>query len=137
VFTPLICFIRITPVFTPLICFIRITPVFTPLIYFIKVSAVNHSVSAIFLHLYDGGLCWVFKGKLANITKLNQALTDDATIRHISLVGCNLDNPTDNSTSTYAAQTLQNLKEIGVTSTSARSDYVAIGPDGRKPRRIV
>jgi hypothetical protein len=28
VFTPLICFIRITPVFTPLICFIRITPVF-------------------------------------------------------------------------------------------------------------
>ncbi|VVM18261.1 hypothetical protein BSPWISOXPB_240 [uncultured Gammaproteobacteria bacterium] len=68
----------------------------------------------------------------ANITKLNQALTDDATIRHISLVGCNLDNPTDNSTSTYAAQTLQNLKEIGVTSTSARSDYVAIGPDGRK-----
>jgi hypothetical protein len=30
--TPLICFIRITPVFTPLICFIRITPVFTPLI---------------------------------------------------------------------------------------------------------
>jgi hypothetical protein len=28
--------------------------------YFIKVSAVNHSVSAIFLHLYDGGLCWVF-----------------------------------------------------------------------------
>jgi hypothetical protein len=27
---------------------------------------------------------------------------------------------------------LQNLKEIGVTSTSARSDYVAIGPDGRK-----
>jgi hypothetical protein len=28
--------------------------------------------------------------------------------------------------------TLQNLKEIGVTSTSARSDYVAIGPDGRK-----
>jgi hypothetical protein len=43
-----------------------------------------------------------------------------------------LDNPTDNSTSTYAAQTLQNLKEIGVTSTSARSDYVAIGPDGRK-----
>ncbi|VVH63126.1 hypothetical protein BSPWISOX_2656, partial [uncultured Gammaproteobacteria bacterium] len=43
----------------------------------------------------------------ANITKLNQALTDDATIRHISLVGCNLDNPTDNSTSTYAAQTLQ------------------------------
>jgi hypothetical protein len=31
--------------------------------YFIKVSAVNHSVSAIFLHLYDGGLCWVFKGK--------------------------------------------------------------------------
>jgi hypothetical protein len=44
------------------------------------------------------------------------------------LVGCNLDNPTDNSTSTYAAQTLQNLKKIGVTSTSARSDYVAIGP---------
>jgi opacity protein-like surface antigen len=34
--------------------------------------------------------------------------------------------------STYAAQTLQNLKKIGVTSTSARSDYVAIGPDGRK-----
>jgi hypothetical protein len=34
-----------------------------------------------------------------NITKLNQALTNDATIRHISLVGCNLDNPTDNSTS--------------------------------------
>jgi hypothetical protein len=27
---------------------------------------------------------------------------------------------------------IQNLKEIGVTSTSARSDYVAIGPDGRK-----
>jgi hypothetical protein len=27
---------------------------------------------------------------------------------------------------------LNNLKEIGVTSTSARSDYVAIGPDGRK-----
>jgi hypothetical protein len=53
-------------------------------------------------------------------------------IRHISLVGCNLDNPTDNSTSTYAAQILQNLKKIGVTSTSARSDYVAIGPDGRK-----
>ncbi|VVH65268.1 hypothetical protein BSPLISOX_2435, partial [uncultured Gammaproteobacteria bacterium] len=68
----------------------------------------------------------------ANITRFNQALTDDATIRHISLVGCNLDNPTDNSTSTYAAQTLQNLKKIGVTSTSARSDYVAIGPDGRK-----
>jgi hypothetical protein len=36
------------------------------------------------------------------------------------------------SPSTYAAQTLQNLKKIGVTSTSARSDYVAIGPDGRK-----
>jgi UDP-N-acetylmuramyl tripeptide synthase len=55
----------------------------------------------------------------ANITRFNQALTDDATIRHISLVGCNLDNPTDNSTSTYAAQILQNLKKIGVTSTSA------------------
>jgi hypothetical protein len=34
--------------------------------------------------------------------------------------------------SLLSAQTLQNLKEIGVTSTSARSDYVAIDPDGRK-----
>jgi hypothetical protein len=56
----------------------------------------------------------------ANITKLNQALTDDATIKHISLVGCNLDNPTDNGTSTYAAQTLQNLEEIGV------QDYIGL-----------
>jgi hypothetical protein len=29
-----------------------------------NLSAVNHSVSAVFLHLYDGGLCWVLKGKL-------------------------------------------------------------------------
>ena len=33
--TPLICFIRITPVFTPLICFIRITLVFQLLLWFV------------------------------------------------------------------------------------------------------
>jgi hypothetical protein len=48
VFTPLICFIRITPVFTPLICFIRITPVFTPLICFILSQ---------FLQVFDWHCC--------------------------------------------------------------------------------
>jgi hypothetical protein len=28
-----------------------------------KLSAINHSVSAVFVHLYDGGFCWVLKGK--------------------------------------------------------------------------
>jgi hypothetical protein len=41
-------------------------------------------------------------------------------------------NPTDNNTSTYGAEMLQQLKETGVESMSARSEYVAIGPDGRK-----
>jgi hypothetical protein len=39
-----------------------------------------------------------------NITTITQALNTDAvTIKHVSLVGCNLasDNPTDNNTSTY------------------------------------
>jgi hypothetical protein len=55
-------------------------------------------------------------------------------LQHISLVGCNLasNNPTDDSTSAYGAEMLQKLKGIGVSSASARSDYVAIGPDGKK-----
>jgi hypothetical protein len=50
------------------------------------------------------------------------------------LVGCNLasNNLTDDSTSAYGAEMLQKLKGIGVSSASARSDYVAIGPDGKK-----
>jgi hypothetical protein len=47
------------------------------------------------------------------------------------LVGCNLasNNPTDDSTSAYGAEMLQKLKGIGVSSASARSDYVAVGHD--------
>jgi hypothetical protein len=62
-----------------------------------------------------------------NITTISQELNTDATtIKHVSLVGCNLasDNPTDNNTSTYGAETLQQLKETGVESMSARSEYV-------------
>jgi hypothetical protein len=43
----------------------------------------------------------------ANITTISQELNTDATtIKHVSLVGCNLasDNPTDNNTSTYGAE---------------------------------
>jgi hypothetical protein len=55
-------------------------------------------------------------------------------MQHISLVGCNLasNNPIDDSTSAYGAEMLQKLKGIGVSSASARSDYVAVGPDGKK-----
>ncbi|WP_202784281.1 C80 family cysteine peptidase, partial [Bathymodiolus thermophilus thioautotrophic gill symbiont] len=70
-----------------------------------------------------------------NITTINQALnTDAATIKHVSLVGCNLasDNPTDDNTSTYGAEMLRQLKQTGVESISARSEYVAIDPDGKK-----
>jgi hypothetical protein len=62
----------------------------------------------------------------ANITTISQELNTDATtIKHVSLVGCNLasDNPTDNNTSTYGAEMLQQLKETGVESMSARSEY--------------
>ncbi|VVM19865.1 hypothetical protein BSPWISOXPB_8677 [uncultured Gammaproteobacteria bacterium] len=71
----------------------------------------------------------------ANITTISQELNTDATtIKHVSLVGCNLasNNPTDDNTSTYGAEMLQQLKQTGVESMSARSEYVAIGPDGRK-----
>jgi hypothetical protein len=45
------------------------------------------------------------------------------------LINLASDNPTDNNTSTYGAEMLQQLKETGVESMSARSEYVAIGPD--------
>jgi hypothetical protein len=28
-----------------------------------KLSAINHSVGAVFVHLHDGGFCWVFEGE--------------------------------------------------------------------------
>ncbi|SSC11123.1 hypothetical protein BPUTEOSOX_950, partial [thiotrophic endosymbiont of Bathymodiolus puteoserpentis (Logatchev)] len=68
-----------------------------------------------------------------NITTITQTLNTDAvTIKHVSLVGCNLasDNPTDDNTSTYGAEMLRQLKQTGVESISARSEYVAIDPDG-------
>jgi hypothetical protein len=46
----------------------------------------------------------------ANITTISQELNTDATtIKHVSLVGCNLasNNPTDDNTNTYGAEMLQ------------------------------
>ncbi|VVM22273.1 hypothetical protein BSPWISOXPB_2848 [uncultured Gammaproteobacteria bacterium] len=48
------------------------------------------------------------------------------------MVGCYLNNPTDDSTSTYGAQNATKTQGNRVSSASARSDYVAIGPDGKK-----
>jgi hypothetical protein len=33
-----------------------------------KLSAINHSVGAVFVHLHDGGFCWVFEGEFTLAT---------------------------------------------------------------------
>ncbi|VVM27867.1 hypothetical protein BSPWISOXPB_3160 [uncultured Gammaproteobacteria bacterium] len=71
----------------------------------------------------------------ANITKLNQALTGDADIRRISLVGCNIDsdNPTDNSESQYGRKMLEKLSQSNIkVPVVVRSNYVAVDEHGRK-----
>jgi hypothetical protein len=71
----------------------------------------------------------------ANIIKLNQALTGDADIRRISLVGCNIDsdNPTDNSDSQYGRKMLEKLSQSNIkVPVVVRSHYVAVDEHGRK-----
>ncbi|MBA5249078.1 MAG: hypothetical protein FE834_06035, partial [Gammaproteobacteria bacterium] len=71
-----------------------------------------------------------------NLIKLNQDLNpNNATIKHLSVVGCNLDtdNPTDNHNSNYGAKLLTNLNQANIPlSVSTRSAYVAVDEYGRK-----
>ncbi|MBA5248085.1 MAG: hypothetical protein FE834_00920, partial [Gammaproteobacteria bacterium] len=71
-----------------------------------------------------------------NLIKLNQDLNqDNAKIKHLSVVGCNLDsdNPTDNHNSNYGVELLTKLNQAGIpVSVSTRSAYVAVDEYGRK-----
>jgi hypothetical protein len=60
--------------------------------------------------LHDGGFCWVFEGEFKG------------AVFNI-VIGFGLE---------YGAEMLQQLKQTGVESISARSEYVAIDPDGKK-----
>jgi 23S rRNA pseudoU1915 N3-methylase RlmH len=71
----------------------------------------------------------------ANITKLNQALTGNADIQRISIVGCNMesDNPTDNSDSQYGRRMVEKLNQSNIKAPVAvRSSYVAVDENGKK-----
>jgi hypothetical protein len=71
----------------------------------------------------------------ANITKLNQALTGNADIQRISIVGCNMesDNPTDNSDSQYGRRMVEKLNQSNIKAPVAvRSSYVTVDENGKK-----